>query len=388
MRGLEISAVNGVLLCGLLLPFFGGVYEFTFLVAVVAVVVGTQVLREGCRLQMAPAYFAIFILVIYETQYEFWGYFAPHLTSGVVVLSALIALAACVAMPVFKLPSPTGPYQIGTQTRCIVDESRREANADDPNAKRELIIQIWYPAEPALGKARMSSYRDKRITTLKSAHFALVETHSALGAQISKSIGLLPVLLYTPSWSGIRTECTIQIEEMASHGYVVVAIDHPYSSRAVAFPDGSVIYRSFNGEENYESDDAVDAFVKVADAQVRLRAEDARFVLDTLENLNRSDPEGLLTGALSLDQVGVFGFSLGGGTAAQACSIDRRFKAGLDMGGMIAGEAIGQGAPLRSFFFMFEGMYESGPYAADADVSNLTAAKRREVEFTRTQFAC
>jgi dienelactone hydrolase len=213
----------------------------------------------------------------------------------------------------------------------------------------------------------------------------LVKTHSTFGAQISKSIGPLPMLLYTPSWSGIRTECTIQIEEMASHGYVVVAIDHPYSSRTVAFPDGRVVHRSFSGEESYASDEAVDAFVKVADAQVRLRAEDASFVLDTLEDLNGNDPEGLLTGALSLDQVGIFGFSLGGGTAAQACATDRRFKAGLDMGGMIAAEAIEQGT-FVPFFFMFEGMYESYPYTADADVFSLAPYKRREVEFTRNQF--
>jgi len=386
MRVLEIFGTIGLLLCGLLLPFFGGANQFALLVAVVTLVIGCQVLREGWRLQMTPVYFSIFILIFYECQHRLWGYQAPQITSGVVILSALMAIAACIAMPVFRLPSPTGPYQVGTQTRRIVDESRREVNADDPNARRELIIQIWYPAKPVLGKARMSSYRDSRITTLRSAHFALVATHSALNAQIFKSISPFPILLYTPSWSGIRTECTIQIEEMASQGFVVVAMDHPYSSRAVAFPDGRVVYRSFSGEENYDSDEAVDAFVKVADEQVRLRANDARFVLDTLENLNRNDPDGLLTGALSLDRVGIFGFSLGGGTAAQACAVDRRFKAGLDMGGMIAGEAIGQGTS-APFFFMFEGMYESGPYAADADVFNLTPPKRREVEFTRIQFA-
>jgi hypothetical protein len=172
---------------------------------------------------------------------------------------------------------------------------------------------------------------------------------------------------------------------MASHGYVVVGIDHPYCSRVVAFPDGRIIYRKFSGEEDYSSDEAMDAFIRVADEQIRLRADDARFVLNALEDLNQTDPHNLLTGALSLDCVGIFGFSLGGGTAAQACSIDRRFKAGLNMGGMIAGDVPSLGT-IAPFFFMFEGMYAQWPYAGDVDVSGLAPARRREIEFVWRQF--
>jgi hypothetical protein len=191
--------------------------------------------------------------------------------------------------------------------------------------------------------------------------------------------------LYTPSWSGLRTECTLQVEELASQGYVVVGIDHPYSSRIVAFPDGRVARRKFVGNEDYSSEAAVDAFVKTADQQVRLRARDARFVLDCLEKLNGNDPEQLLTGKLDLARVGIFGFSLGGGTAAETCWLDRRFKAGLDMGGMIAGESAERGT-FAPFFFMFEGMYETFPYTLGADISGVGPRKRRDIEFTQKQF--
>jgi hypothetical protein len=206
-----------------------------------------------------------------------------------------------------------------------------------------------------------------------------------LQARLSPLRQHYPVLLYTPSWSGIRTECTVQVEELASHGYVVVGIDHPYSSSVVAFPDGRIARRKFVGDEDYSSPEAVDAFVKTADLQVKLRALDASFVLDTLGRLHASDPEGLLAGKLDLARVGIFGFSLGGGTAAEACWLDRRFKAGLDMGGMIAGESakLGTFAP---FFFMFEGLYEHPPYTPGADFSGVGADKQRDIEFTRKQF--
>jgi hypothetical protein len=151
------------------------------------------------------------------------------------------------------------------------------------------------------------------------------------------------------------------------------------------FPDGRIARRKFLGNEDYSSEAAVEAFVKTADLQVEIRAQDASFVLDTLEHLNKNDPDGLVAGRLDLARVGIFGFSLGGGTAAQACWLDRRFRAGLDMGGMIAGASAEQGT-FAPFFFMFEGMYESFPYASGADISNVSARKRRDVELTRKQF--
>jgi hypothetical protein len=166
---------------------------------------------------------------------------------------------------------------------------------------------------------------------------------------------------------------------------VVVGIDHPYCSKTVAFPDGRIARRKFLGEEDYSSEAAVNFFVKIADEQVRLRARDARFVLDALERLNKHDPERLLTESLDLTRVGIFGFSLGGGTSAETCWLDHRFKAGLDMGGLIAGESVVQGT-FAPFFFMFEGIYESLPYAPRVDISGIAPGKRREIELTRKQF--
>jgi dienelactone hydrolase len=322
---------------------------------------------------------------LYECAHRLWGFQAPYFAGVAALLFDLTAIGLSILLPVFRLPALTGPHKVGTQVRHIRDESRRDPFANHSDGVRELMIQIWFPVDPSVRNLPMSPYRDRRITTLKSAHFALVETHSMLGAQLSQSEGRYPVLLYTPSWSGIRTECTFQVEELASHGYVVVGIDHPYSSSKVVFPDGRIARRKFSGDEDYSSEGSVEAFVKTADQQVEIRARDASFVLDTLEHLNGNDPDALLTGSLDLARVGIFGFSLGGGTAAQACWLDRRFRAGLDMGGMIAGQSAEQGT-CAPFFFMFEGMYESVPYTPGADISSVDPRKRREIELTRKLF--
>jgi dienelactone hydrolase len=387
MRRLEIAGTVALLLytLHLLLPSSGEA-GFSLLLGVAAVVILYHVLVEGSRWQMAPVYFVAFGLVLFECVHRLWGFPTPYLAGLAAVPFEMAAIGFSTVLPVFRLPAPTGPFKVGTQTRHLTDECRRDPFADPPDSARELMIQIWYPADPSLGDRATAPYRDKRITTLKDAHFALVKSHSILGARLAHSEAGYPVLLYTPSWSGIRTECTVQVEELASHGYVVVGIDHPYSSRIVAFPDGRIARRKFTGNEDYSSQAAVEAFVKTADQQVELRARDARFVLDTLEHLNANDPEGLLAGSLDLARIGIFGFSLGGGTAAQACWLDRRFRAGLDMGGMIAGESAKEGT-LSPFFFMFEGLYESHPYKSETDISNFDAKKRRDIEFTWKQFA-
>jgi dienelactone hydrolase len=387
MRRLEIAGTVGLLLFvpHLFFPSVGQKAIFDFLLCIAALVIACHVWLEGYRWQMAPAYFLVVSLVLYECAHGLWGFQAPYFAGVAALLFDLTAIGLSNLLPVFRLPALTGPHKVGTQVRHIRDESRRDPFSDRAEGVRELMIQIWFPVDPSVRNLPMSPYRDRRITTLKSAHFALVETHSMLGAQLSQSEGRYPVLLYTPSWSGIRTECTFQVEELASHGYVVVGIDHPYSSSRVVFPDGRIARRKFSGDEDYSSEASVGAFVKTADQQVEIRARDASFVLDTLEHLNGNDPDALLTGSLDLARVGIFGFSLGGGTAAQACWLDRRFRAGLDMGGMIAGQSAEQGT-CAPFFFMFEGMYQSVPYTPGADISSVDPRKRREIELTGKLF--
>ena len=118
------------------------------------------------------------------------------------------------------------------------------------------------------------------------------------------------------------------IEELVSHGYIVVGIDHPYTSAQVTFPDGhGVAY-----EANPEFDTSEELYQYNVQG-VGIRAADASFVLDTLTQWNKHDPNQLLEGKLDLDCVGIFGHSYGGATTAEALAQDDRFKAGLSLEG-------------------------------------------------------
>ena len=81
-------------------------------------------------------------------------------------------------------------------------------------------------------------------------------------------------------------------------------------------------------------------------------ADDDRFVLDQVVNLNAADPAGRFTGRFNLDAVGVMGHSFGGATAAQFCRLDVRCRAGVDLDGYPYGDVVQVGLR-QPFLFLW-----------------------------------
>jgi predicted dienelactone hydrolase len=382
VRPLEIAATLSVVayLLSLLSSSRGENPWFAALPLLSVALLGWHAIGEGARWQLLPIYLVAGLVLAgaavgWVTPIG-WPY--PVAAAGLLVVVSGIAFGT--ALPVFELPAPTGPYRTGTQVRHIVDLKRRDPVATDETIPRELMIQIWYPVDAAATGAR-SPYRERNATTVWDARYALARTHSLVQAAMSGREAAWPVVLFAPSWWGERTEATVQAEELASHGYVVVGIDHPYASRLTVFPDGRVVRTRLVVAEDYESDASFQTFIAAADEQVRVRAEDARSVLDALERFNADDPDGQLSGRLDLAHVGMLGFSLGGGVAAQACWLDRRFRAGVDLDGMIAAEAAQHGTR-APFLFIFG----NDPPMRHVPIASDDAATRREATFRERQF--
>ena len=350
----------------------------SFLALMAAVV---HLREEGYRWQMLPAYVLVAMLVLYEaTRWIHLG--RRSLSFGVVAFICwLAALGLTAVLPVFEFPKPTGPFRVGTEVRHLVDPNRRESFSSNASDPRELMAQIWYPVDPSF-QGHLAAYREKQATSWGTAQLALVKTHAYLGAPMAPAQANYPILVFSPSWSGQRVQNTFQTEELASHGYIVVAIDHPYGTDVTVFPDGRIVRTKLGSGENYSSQQAFEQFVREADQQIEIRAQDARFVLDKLTEFNHRDPEGLLTGRLDLQRVGIFGHSLGGSVAAQACWLDVRFSAALDMDGMLGNESAGGGSP-RPLFFMMED--ETLP--PRTQLPSLSPQQRRAAEFGYRQAA-
>jgi predicted dienelactone hydrolase len=123
------------------------------------------------------------------------------------------------------------------------------------------------------------------------------------------------------------------IEDLVTHGYVVVAIDHTYDAAVVTMLDGGTAYAN----TSWQPSDTADASTMwdTYDQHIETWVADARFVLDQVTTWQSADPQGLVTGRLDLDRVGMFGHSYGGATAAQCCALDARFKAGINLEGTL-----------------------------------------------------
>lgn len=241
------------------------------------------------------------------------------------------------------LPAPTGPFAVGKITAHWTDESRIEPLS--PNHEpRELMVDIWYPAESsngvpvayldtaayerALGDEGFRNQFGNASETIKEG----VRTHAVAGAPYSPSAGLSPVLIFSPGGGMVREVYAAQLEDLASHGYVVAAISHPYDAIVTIFPDGRQIAYS---SQRWPKPPSLEGEANLN--QLEWHANDIRFVLDELSRANVTGPTALpFGGHLDLDHVGAFGHSFGGIAAAHACQIDRRLKGCLDEDGVVA----------------------------------------------------
>jgi dienelactone hydrolase len=217
-------------------------------------------------------------------------------------------------------PAPTGPYRVGMVSRLMTDPSR--TNRYDIATNSSFMISIWYPAQAPAG-LRPGRWLDAAIATHVSwqgytDRVPYLTTHALPAAAVAPDQTAYPVVFYSIGLGGVRAETQDQAEELASHGYIVVGMDHVDCMISV-FPNGTVVYSGH---------------VVSFEDLFRSRREDARFVLDQLAGMNQTDP--LLAGRMDLQRVGIYGHSNGGVTAAEVCLHDDRFRAAVLLDGYVS----------------------------------------------------
>lgn len=237
-----------------------------------------------------------------------------------------------------RLPAPSGPHEIGTVALHLVDRSRPDPWLASP-PRRELMVSVWYPAARTGGHPlapHMTPAAATRFDALGphrvppgTVDWAATRTHAHEGAPVDTRGGRRPVVVYSPGSADPRTWGTVLVEELASHGYVVVTVDHTHESPGVEFPDGTVRTNDvlFEEFERAVREGTVPALLR---KMLRVRLDDTRFVLDRLPAL----PHGLST-VVDPARIGVAGQSAGGFTAAQGMYEDRRITAGVDLDGTL-----------------------------------------------------
>src|SRR3569623_1726737 len=319
-----------------------------------ALLVSVQLLVEGSRWQMLPAYGLSPLLLIASVVLRRTAVktrtplrsVATGLAFAVMALLFVIAVALPAALPMFAFPTPTGPYAIGTLTYHWTDPSR--ADFGDPSARRELMVQVWYPAAPSPGAAHDTYIQDDMhfgplpgtpFPAFFSTHLNQVRTNALKAAPVATGGGSFPVLIFSPGAEGVRQHNTFEVEELVSHGYVVAGIDHPRAAREVVFPDG----RRVEFDPKLVDVPRILTDEAFGEGIYAYLAGDVSFALDQLTGLNVADPNGILTGRLDVGHAGMLGDSLGGLVGDEACRTDPRLKACLTMDVFVPRDVIAAG---------------------------------------------
>ena len=158
-----------------------------------------------------------------------------------------------------------GPYWVGTQ----------EFEAE--TAFHRTNVRVWYPAVNADQRPEAISYSETSGAT--------AEGHAILNAAPNSTDGPYPLLIFSHGNGGTRHELTYLAEHLASHGFVVMAID--YDDAATGGPP------------------------------IYTRPMDVKWQIDLAQELTVTEGETLF-GMIDPEQVAVAGHSFGADTALMA----------------------------------------------------------------------
>ena len=249
-------------------------------------------------------------------------------------LSACAALVS-VLIPLENVAKPTGEYQVGTQVIHMVDNDRSAWYGQESSNSREIMVRVWYPAQPQEGDLKAPYvYNEKLIGDMVSEGFGIPKylmknLRNINGNSWSEAQPVnekFPVIIFSHGIGGLKTQNTTQMEEMASHGYVVFSCDHAYDAGVSIFPGDRIIFGKTNIPDNLTKEEKWN----MRRAQLDYRAADIQFLLDEMDRENFLSVA--LKNSLDLEHIGVFGHSFGGGTSVVVASVDERIDAcfGLD----------------------------------------------------------
>ena len=229
----------------------------------------------------------------------------------------LHVLAQAVEDAVPSLVKPKGRYPVGQILLDWTDTSREEPATEDPNDRRQLPVQIWYPAaenvdgEKAHYKPRIEAFREEWGDEAVD-FFNAVETTWILDAPPSND-GPFPIFVFSHGWGARSSSHGTFLSDLASHGYVVFGLNHPYLGK-VALADGSITQ-----PDDSQFDDHGDAETHYAD--------DVIFALDQIAGLGRDQGNYSFKGILDMKRVAAGGHSSGFPAVVGAAVRDGRIRA-------------------------------------------------------------
>ncbi len=297
------------------------------------------------------------------------------------------------------LSTPAGPFGIGRITYHWTDSSRAEFLLTDVKARRELMVDVWFPAQRAndrLGATYLpdlprlqrvlgdSALRREFAPASAAIEAGLLRSHATVGALPTCPTRGCPLLIFSHGGGVDRSFYSSQYEDLASNGYIIAVIAHTYDTHLVVFPDERVVRAAPAFRDTLRSDSALPRWRRQWETELRSQAyvrsvidvevEDIRFVIDQLSRYARD--VRLRTPFLrrvDLERIGALGHSAGGESAAFACQVDARLKACLNQDGVMRNLPFSRDASGRTMNqpFMYMRRSYSPPRLSDNELASM-----------------
>ncbi len=363
-----------LLLIATILPFlisqkFFRKYKIAIIILILVIVV-CHLLLEGFRWQLIPGLIMILIATILlykEVKFLNGGWISNTLKLLFWFIMFVLAWALPYIFPVFNLPSPTGEYKVGSRYLKVTADSP-EIITKVPEDKREFMVKVWYPStvnnenkERYLDQGNRFGFSNKYgLPKFTMDYLDYIDTHTYKSPEVVK--GKFPVLIFSHGSYSEAFGYYALMEEIVSHGFIVININHTYESSGSLFPNGDIkLYdlsfdqetndlkmreMAWNATENYKKattenerfiavEDLIRDYV-AADISKRWSAD----ISTVIDNLDEYNENSFLSNHLDLTKIGVFGHSQGGTAVGQALIDDNRISAGINLDGVQWGSII------------------------------------------------
>lgn len=199
--------------------------------------------------------------------------------AGRTLLLVFLVVTPILLFPPHPQPAPTGTYAVEAVRFTCTDETRIETCADT-GEKRRINLACWYPQNPVGNQT-----------------FPLVVfSHGGLGTENSNQSLFL---------------------ELASHGYVVCSIGHPYHALWTKGSDGRTTFVSLDYFRELQREDAKNdkqQSYRYYQKWLKIRTDDINFAIDTILAKAAGSADSMYR-LVDGERVGVMGHSLGGSAA-------------------------------------------------------------------------